>query len=88
VTTFWLRPDEGELWVDPRTVSPVSPDASQRADAILIDYRDAARLLGISVGALRNRVMRGQVPGVIRTGRSVQFFKPTLVERLGRRASK
>lgn len=52
----------------------------QSAPSLLIDYPDAARLLGISVEALQQRVSRGQVPrsAVVRTGRRVQFVRARL----------
>lgn len=49
-------------------------------EPILVDYREAARLLGCTVTALKKRVARGQVPGIVRTGRRTQFH----VDRLRR----
>ena len=46
--------------------------------SILVDYDEAARLLDTTVGALRMRVQRGLVPGVVRTGRRVQFRRDLL----------
>jgi electron transfer flavoprotein alpha subunit len=47
----------------------------------LIDIREAARTLGVSVGALRKRVQRGHLPrgAVVYEGRRY-YFRP---ERLG-----
>lgn len=44
-------------------------------DPVVVDAPEAARLLGISVNALRLRTQRGQMPvgSVVRTGRRVQF---------------
>jgi hypothetical protein len=49
---------------------------------LLVDYGEAARLLGIEVGALRVRVSGGKVPNscIKRTGRRVQFIRSRLVE--------
>jgi hypothetical protein len=43
------------------------------AEPVLVDYPEAARLLGISLGALEKRVARNRVPGIVRTGRRIQF---------------
>lgn len=40
---------------------------------ILVDYDEAARLLGISRPALEKRVARNRIQGVVRSGRRVQF---------------
>lgn len=52
----------------------------------LVDYPDAAQLLGISVDALKWRVANGKVPGIVRTGRRVQFRRETLMK-IGTRSS-
>jgi hypothetical protein len=45
------------------------------AGPVVVDAPEAARLLGITVNALRLRTQRGQMPpgSVVRTGRRVQF---------------
>lgn len=45
------------------------------ADPVVVDAPEAARLLGITVNALRLRAQRGQMPAgsIVRTGRRVQF---------------
>lgn len=65
-----------------------TPASSRPPDAVLVGRAEAARLLGISIKALDMRVTRGQVPGVVRTGRRVQFSLAVLQERIARRASK
>lgn len=49
---------------------------------ILVCYREAARLLGVTVEALAQRVSRGQIPHscIRRTGRRVQFVRSKLGE--------
>jgi hypothetical protein len=54
-----------------------------------VNCKEAARLLGITQAALRQRVQRGQVPGVVRTGRTgrrVQFARAVLVKTIERKA--
>jgi excisionase family DNA binding protein len=46
---------------------------------VLIGIDEAARILGITSGALRKRVERHEVPGVVRTGRRVQFHRERLL---------
>lgn len=51
-------------------------DATEGVSApVLVDAAEAARILGITVNALRLRTQRGQMPAgsVVRTGRRVQF---------------
>lgn len=45
------------------------------ADPVVVDAPEAARLLGITVNALRLRTQRGQMPAhsIVRTGRRVQY---------------
>jgi len=55
----------------------------------MLDADEAARLLGISREALYMRVARGQVPGVVRTGkRRIQFHRERLLTGLAKRASR
>lgn len=46
----------------------------------LVDSPEAARLLGISVDALKWRVANGKIPGIVRTGRRVQFRREALMQ--------
>lgn len=55
-------------------------DARRTSESLLVDAEEAARLLGISVSALEKRVQRNQVPGVVRTGRRLQFHRERLIE--------
>lgn len=60
-------------------------------EPVLIDADEAARMLGISVEALYQRVSRHQVPGVVRptpTSRRVQFHRATLLESIARKAGR
>jgi predicted DNA-binding transcriptional regulator AlpA len=59
------------------------PDA---APSLVIGCKEAARLLGIQPAALYARVARGQVPGVIRTGKTIGFLRSKLEAGLARRA--
>lgn len=59
-----------------------------QAPAILINAPEAARLLGISVDALYMRISRGQVPGIVKTGRRTQFHRERLIASLAKRASR
>lgn len=45
------------------------------ADPVVVDAPEAAKVLGISVNAVRLRTQRGQMPAgsVVRTGRRVQY---------------
>jgi predicted DNA-binding transcriptional regulator AlpA len=62
-------------WADTRGTAPA-----------IIDIEEAAHLLGISSEALFKRVQRHQVPGVVRTGRRVQFVREKMLETVQRRA--
>ena len=55
--------------------------AFKRGDVKLLDYAEAARLMGISAQALHERVSAGQVPSevVLRTGSRVQFRRDPLL---------
>lgn len=63
-------------------------EQSLRTPPVLIDAPEAARLLGISVDALYMRISRGQVPGVVKTGRRTQFHRERLLTSLAKRASR
>lgn len=58
------------------------PRRSDESLPLLIDYPEAARLLGIEPGALKVRVSDGRIPTncIKRTGRRVQFIRSRLVE--------
>lgn len=55
---------------------------------VLVRPEEAAQMLGITVSALYSRVARHQLPGVVRTGRRLQFHRARLLEGLGRRAKR
>jgi excisionase family DNA binding protein len=55
-------------------------------EALLLSVAEAARLLGVTRDALDKRIQRGQVPGIVRTGRRVQVLRPKLLAALERRA--
>jgi hypothetical protein len=59
-----------------------------RALPAVIDVNEAARLLSISPGALRKRVQRFQVPGVVRCGKRIEFNRKRLLEEPRPRRSK
>lgn len=61
---------------------------SAGVESILIDYPEAAALLGITVYALEKRVARNLIPGVVRTGRRVQFNRERLVAYVNNKRSR
>lgn len=69
---------------DPSPPGPVIPAIP--ADAMLLDIDDAARVLRVSPAALRKRIVRGQVPGVVRTGRRIQIHRDRLADAMAKRA--
>ncbi len=46
---------------------------------LLLDVPEAARLMGISEVAFRSRLNRGQVSGVVRTGKRIQVHRERLL---------
>ena len=62
---------------DPLTPShdPVVPLPGQ----LLLTVPQVARLLGMSAKAIYHRAERGQLPGVVRVGRSLRFRRAELV---------
>ncbi len=56
--------------------------------SLLISVEEAAKLLGCSKVALYQRVDRRSIPGVVRTGRRLQFHRPTLETWLARKAAR
>jgi hypothetical protein len=69
------------------TAQGPSPSTDQAGGALpaLINVEEAARLLNISAAALRGRIKRHKVPGVVRTGRRVQFHRDKLLAGLASR---
>lgn len=65
------------------TAIEFGPDA---ANPLLLRDREAARLLGISREKMSLLMRRGEVPGVIRLGRSVRIHRPTLERWLAEQA--
>lgn len=55
-------------------------------DPALMNVKEAAHLLGITPGALRKRVVRYQVSGVVRTGKRIQFDRAKLMASISRKA--
>lgn len=53
---------------------------------VLINVEDAAALLGISKTALYSRIERGQVRGVVKSGRRIQFHREVLLAKLAKGA--
>lgn len=56
-------------------VASLKPGADNR----LLDTDAAAELMGINPTALRRRVQRGHVPGVVRQGRRILFNRLALL---------
>ncbi len=61
-------------------------ELEEREERPLLSPEAAAALLGCSLEAFRARVRRGQVPGVVRTGRKVQVHKNVLLASLESKA--
>lgn len=59
-----------------------------RTEPLLMDADEVARLLGITREALDKRVQRHQVPGVVRTGRRVQFNRERLLAGINKRTNR
>lgn len=59
----------------------------KRGQVMLLDYAEAAKLMGISPAALRHRVSAGRVPSevIMRTGSRVQFRRDPLLAWMGER---
>jgi predicted DNA-binding transcriptional regulator AlpA len=55
---------------------------SMQTAPVLLDVPEAAALLGLSEAALRTRINRCQVPGIVRTGRRIQFHRERLLSGL------
>lgn len=53
---------------------------------VLISADEAAALLGISRTALYSRIERGQVKGVVKSGRRIQFHRETMLAKLAKGA--
>ncbi|MCU1245388.1 MAG: hypothetical protein JWN02_1298 [Acidobacteria bacterium] len=54
------------------------------AERVLLNVRDAAKLLGITPNALKLRMQVRQVPGLVRIGRRVWFHREKLVAGYGK----
>jgi len=65
---------------------PVPSPALTEPAPLLLSVPEAAKLLGVSRAAMDKRIQRGQVPGVVRTGRRVQLLREKLVAGLERKA--
>lgn len=68
------------MWVTP------AEDVPRAAAPVLLSVDAAAALLGISPAALRKRIERHRVPGVIRTGSRIQIHRERLLEGLANKA--
>jgi len=67
---------------DSRSEAPASP----AVPSLLIDVDEAARLLSLSPVAPRKRVERHQIPGVVRTGKRIQFSREKLTTWISKKA--
>jgi len=56
-----------------------SPDPLPLPGQLLLTVPQVARLLGMSPKAIYHRAERGQLPGVVRVGRSLRFRRAELV---------
>jgi excisionase family DNA binding protein len=72
----------GALGFLDRSEAPTSP----ATPSLLIDVDEAARLLSVTPMALRKRVERHQIPGVVRTGKRIQFSREKLLAGIAKRA--
>ncbi len=62
-----------------RDASSPSPDPLPLPGQLLLTVPQVARLLGMSPKAIYHRAERGQLPGVVRVGRSLRFRRAELV---------
>ena len=77
---------EGEIRMDPRSPR-ASEDLNRDSVAttlplpgqLLLTVPQVARLLGMSAKAIYHRAERGQLPGVVRVGRSLRFRRADLL---------
>lgn len=60
--------------------------AKNEVQPILVGRKEAAKLLGITLAGLDHRVALDRVPGIVRTGRRVQFRLDVLKEMRGSRS--
>jgi hypothetical protein len=63
----------------------LTPASTAEPERILLSSDEAAALLGITRRALAKRVERHQVPGVVRSGRKIEFNRAKLIAGLDRR---
>jgi hypothetical protein len=85
VTWAALTPDERATVILAVRDSRARAETLLAIEAVLVDYAEAARMLRISVAALRKRVSDGVLPArcIRRTGRRVQFVREALVKWAG-----
>ena len=62
-----------------RDASTASTDPIPLPGQLLLTVPQVARLLGMSPKAIYHRAERGQLPGVVRVGRSLRFRRAELV---------
>ncbi len=77
---------EGPAATEQPTTSDARDSTSGSIFPVLIGVTEAAALLGISRTALYSRIERGQVKGVVRSGRRIQFHRELLLARLAKGA--
>ncbi len=64
---------------EPSWPSPLRDEAAILPGQLLLTVPQVARLLGMSPKAIYHRAERGQLPGVVRVGRSLRFRRAELV---------
>jgi excisionase family DNA binding protein len=75
-----MEPAQASHSTDPaRYDSPPSPDTPVAPGQLLLTVPQVARLLGMTPKAIYHRAERGQLPGVVRVGRSLRFRRADLL---------
>jgi hypothetical protein len=85
-----LREAHAEVMERKRTAS-ADGDEHEGSEPILVDYKQAARLLGTTVPALKSRVSRGDarlLAAIVSNGRSVRFNRAMLEKKFTPRGSR
>ena len=74
-----MIPPHPSFGIDPARDEPPSADIPIAPGQFLLTVRQVARLLGMTPKAIYHRAERGQLPGVVRVGRSLRFRRADLL---------
>jgi hypothetical protein len=80
------EPDSDEQELEAEAEPTPRPVVDPATLPLLLLPSEASALLGVSVEAFYQRVRRGQVPGVVKTGRKVEVHRDVLLESLEKQA--